>query len=57
MDKILAQRFAPFNFSIVPGFLNVVPIVDEWGDYFPIFKRHRDDNPVEHLREFHELMH
>ena len=43
MDKILAQRFAPFNFSIVPGFLNVVPIVDEWGDYFPIFKRHRDE--------------
>jgi hypothetical protein len=57
MDKILARRFAPFNFSVVPGFPNVVPTVDEWGDYFPIFRRHRDDNPAEHLREFHELMH
>jgi hypothetical protein len=57
MDKILARRFSPFNFSVVPSFPNVVPTVDEWGDYFPIFRRHRDDNPNEHLREFHELMH
>jgi hypothetical protein len=57
MDKILARRFAPFNFSVVPSFPNVVPTVDEWGDYFPIFRRHGDDNPSEHLREFYELMH
>ena len=25
--------------------------------YLPIFRKHRDENPVEHLREFHELMH
>jgi hypothetical protein len=57
MDKIMARRFAPFNFSVVPGFPNVVPTIDGWGDYLPIFRRHRNDNPVEHLREFHELMH
>jgi hypothetical protein len=57
MDKILARRFAPFNFSVVPGFPNVVPIVDQWVDFLPIFREHRDDNPAEHLREFHELMH
>jgi hypothetical protein len=37
MEKILAQRFAPFNFFVVPGFPNVVPYPNEWGDYFPIF--------------------
>jgi hypothetical protein len=56
MEKILARRFAPFNFSIVPGFPNVVPTVDEWGDYLPIFRGHVEDNPAQHLREFHELM-
>jgi hypothetical protein len=55
--KFLARRFAPFNFSVVPGFPNVVPTVDEWVDFFPIFKEHKDDNPAQHLCEFHELMH
>jgi hypothetical protein len=27
--SILARRFAPFNFSVVPGFPNVVPTMDE----------------------------
>jgi hypothetical protein len=31
--------------------------VDEWGDYFPIFKERKEDNPSQHLRKFHELMH
>jgi hypothetical protein len=57
MEKILAQRFDPFNFSVVLGFPNVVPTVDEWGDYFPIFREHKEDNPARHLHEFHELMH
>jgi hypothetical protein len=57
MEAILAQRFSPLNFSIVPGFPNVFPTIDEWGDLFPIFREHRDDNHVEHLLEFHELMH
>jgi hypothetical protein len=53
---ILAQRFAPFNFSVVPGFPNVVPTVDEWGDCLPKFREDRDDNPADHLLEFHEVM-
>jgi hypothetical protein len=57
MDKILAQRFAPFNFSAIPGFPNVVPTIDEWVDFFPIYKEHKDDNPAQHPCEFHELMH
>jgi hypothetical protein len=57
MDKILARRFAPFNFSAIPSFPNVVPTIDEWVDFFPIFKEHKEDNPAQHLREFHELMH
>jgi hypothetical protein len=57
MEKILARRFAPFNFSYVPSFPNVVPAINEWGDYLPIFREHREDNPAQHLHEFHELMH
>jgi hypothetical protein len=57
MDKILARRFSPFNFSVVPSFPNVVPTVDEWVDFLPIFKEHKDDSPAKHLCEFHELMH
>jgi hypothetical protein len=56
MESILARRFSPFNFSIVPGFPNVVPTIDEWGDFLPRFREHKDDNPAEHLLEFHELM-
>jgi hypothetical protein len=56
MDVILAQRFSPFNFSVVPSFLNVVPTIDEWGDCFPKFREDRDDNPTDHLLEFHEVM-
>jgi hypothetical protein len=55
--KSLARRFSPFNFSVVPGFPNVVPTVDEWVDFLPIFKEHKEDNPAQHLCEFHELMH
>jgi hypothetical protein len=32
-------------------------LIDEWGDFLPRFREHRDDNPVENLLEFHELMH
>jgi hypothetical protein len=48
---------APFNFSYVLNFPNFVPTIYEWGDFLPRFREHRDDNPVEHLLEFHELMH
>jgi hypothetical protein len=57
MEKTLVRRFALFNFSAIPGFPNVVPSLNEWGDYFPIFGKHEDDNPTQHLSEFHELMH
>jgi hypothetical protein len=53
----LARRFSPFNFSVVPGFPNVVPTVDELVDFLPIFKEHKDDSPAKHLSEFHGLMH
>jgi hypothetical protein len=57
MDIILVQRFAPFDFSAVSGFPNVVPSVDEWGDYLPIFRERKEDHPTRHLHEFHKLMH
>jgi hypothetical protein len=57
MEAILAQRFSPLNFSVVPGFPNVVPTIDEWGDYLPRFREDKDDNPADHLLEFHEVMH
>jgi hypothetical protein len=56
MEKILARRFAPFNFSAIPGFPNVAPSLNEWGDYLPIFGKCEEDNPAQHLSEFHELM-
>ena len=37
-ETMLAQRFAPFNFSDVPGFPHAVPTMDEWGDFLPRFK-------------------
>jgi hypothetical protein len=57
MEKVLAQRFSPFNFSAIPGFPNVFPSSDEWHDYLPMFREHVEDNPARHLEEFHELMH
>jgi hypothetical protein len=56
MEEILARRFAPFNFSAIPSFPNVVPSMDEWGDYLPRFRECEEDNPAQHLSEFHELM-
>jgi hypothetical protein len=56
MERILARRYAPFNLSSIPGFPNVVPTLNEWGDYFPIFRDRKEDNPAQHLLEFHELM-
>jgi hypothetical protein len=57
MEEILARRFAPFNFSAIPGFPNDVPSMNEWGDYLPRFREREEDNPAQHLSEFHELMH
>jgi hypothetical protein len=57
MEAILARRFSPFNFFVVPGFPNIVPTIDEWGDYLPRFRENKDDNPADHLLDFHEVMH
>ena len=57
MEAILAQMFAPFNLSLVPGFPNVIPTIDEWGDYLPIFREDKDDKLIDNFLEFHEVMH
>jgi hypothetical protein len=44
MQAIIVARFPPFDFSIVLGFPNVVPIMDEWGDCLPRFRGYEDDN-------------
>ena len=51
-----AQRFAPFNFSDVPGFPHEVPTMDEWGDFLPRFREEEEDNPAYHVLKFHQYM-
>ena len=59
MESILARRFAPFNFFDVLGFpnpVNLVPIMDVWGDCLPRFRESKEDNPSDHLIRFHQCM-
>ena len=56
MEAILARRFAPFNFSVVPGFPHQVPTMTEWGYFLPIFRERKEDNLAGHLIKFHECM-
>ena len=56
MEAIMAQRFAPFNFSNVPGFPNPVPTMDVWGDSLIRFRESNEDNPLDHLIRFHQYM-
>ena len=56
MESILARRFSPFDFSIVPGFPNDVPTIYEWVDHLPRFKGDYYDHPAQHLIEFHQYM-
>ena len=51
---LLARRFAPLDFSFVPGFPHLVPNMSEWGDFLPVFKEEEEDSPAEHLLMFHE---
>ena len=53
---LLAQRFAPLNFSSVLGFPHPVPNMFKWGDFLPVFKEEKEENPVENLLKFHECM-
>jgi hypothetical protein len=53
---VLAWRFAPLNFSAVPGFPHLVPHISEWGYFLPIFRERKEDNPAQHLIMFHQCM-
>ena len=53
---LLARTFTPLDFSLVPGFPHLVPDMSEWGDFLPIFKEEKEDNPTEHLLKFHEML-
>jgi hypothetical protein len=52
----IAARFAPLDFANVYGFPNTVPDIKIWGDILPKFGEYEDDNPGQHLFEFHKLM-
>ena len=54
--SLLAQRFAPLNFSFVLGFPHPIPDMSEWGDFLPVFKEEEEDSPAEHLLKFLECM-
>ena len=53
---LLAQRFAPLDFSSIPFFPHPVPNMPEWGDFLLVFKEEEEENPTEHLLKFHECM-
>jgi hypothetical protein len=56
MEAILSKRFAPFNFSAIVGYPHPVPLVDEWQDLLPRFYEGKNDNPLEHVIEFHAFI-
>jgi len=50
------SRYAPINWSHIPGFRNPMPKVD-WLDDLPIFKDEKKDNGAIHLVRFHMHLH
>jgi hypothetical protein len=56
MKAILARGFAPLNCLAIYGYPHPVPQIDEWEDLLPIFYKVENDNPIEHVHEFHVLM-
>jgi hypothetical protein len=52
----IAARFAPPDFANVYGFPNTVLDIKVWEDVLPKFGEYADDNPAQHLFEFHNLM-
>jgi hypothetical protein len=56
MENILAWRFQPLNFSVVPIFPNLVHPPFEWMDYLPVFKEEKEYNIAQHLVTFHQCM-
>ena len=45
-SALLAWKFAPLDFSSIPGFPHPVPDMSEWGYFLPIFKEEEEDNPT-----------
>ena len=43
------SNFAPFDFSTIPDFPNLVPHIDEWEGHLLRFKDEKEDSHAEHL--------
>jgi len=56
MEAILVRRFAPLNFSTIPGFPNPMLSFLECVDFLPIFRGNERDNPAQHLIDFHQCI-
>ena len=52
--SIVAVRYAPFAFSIVPSFLNNIPDINMWVKCLPRFREDDDDIPSQYLQDFHD---
>jgi hypothetical protein len=52
----IAARFAPLDFTNVYDFPNIVPNINIWEYVLPKFGGYVDNNPAQHLFEFHKLM-
>jgi len=52
----MSARYAPMNWSHIPGFPNPMPKV-EWLTDLPIFKDEKKDNVALHLVRFHIHVH
>ena len=53
----IAARFSPLDFTNISGFQNTILDLKVWEDHLPSFREDKDDNPAQHLFEFHKLMH
>ena len=53
---LLAWRFAPLEFYLVHGFPHPIPAMSEWGYFLPVFKEEEENNPTEHLLNFHKCV-
>jgi hypothetical protein len=56
MDKILAQRYAFYDFSKIVSFPNPMPSRDEWEGCLPRFRGENWEVPAEFLLYFHEYL-
>jgi len=53
---LLANKFAPLNFSSVVGYPYHVASFHEWYEFFPRFSGNTDGRLDQHLKDFHECM-